>query len=72
MNADGGNLQRLTDDPHADSNPVWSRDGSLIAFVSTRDGQPGIYVMNADGTAPARVSPPGASDSDPVWRPVAR
>ena len=35
-------------------------------------GQPGVYVINADGSAPARVSPPGASDSDPVWRPVAQ
>jgi TolB protein len=69
VDPDGGNLQRLTDDSHADSK---SRDGRLIAFASTRDGRPGIYVMNAGGSAPARVSPPGASDSDPVWRPVAR
>ncbi|HEY3222012.1 MAG TPA: BamA/TamA family outer membrane protein [Gemmatimonadales bacterium] len=33
---DGGNLQRLTDDPYADLEPAWSPDGSQIAFVTDR------------------------------------
>jgi Tol biopolymer transport system component len=30
--------------------PAWSADGSRIAFVSNRDGDPDIYLMDADGS----------------------
>lgn len=33
---DGGTLKRLTDDAYADLQPVWSSDGSRIAFVTDR------------------------------------
>ena len=33
----------------ADLDPSWSPDGKKIAFVSDRDGNRDIYVMNADG-----------------------
>ena len=29
-------MQRLTDDKHADLNPVWSPDGRTLAFVTDR------------------------------------
>jgi dipeptidyl aminopeptidase/acylaminoacyl peptidase len=29
--------------------PAWSPDGRKLAFVSRRDGNSEIYVMNADG-----------------------
>lgn len=61
MNADGSSPTRLTDDRSRtdrlpsfvhvyDSDPVWSPDGSKIAFVSNRDRLFAIYVMNADGS----------------------
>ena len=31
--------------------PVWSPDGRKIAFVSERDGNFEVYVMNPDGGA---------------------
>ena len=49
MDADGGNVQQLTDDPGSDSNPAWSPDGIRIVFHSYRDGDWDIYVMDADG-----------------------
>ena len=33
---DGGQLERLTDDPYADLEPAWSPDGQKIAFVTDR------------------------------------
>jgi Tol biopolymer transport system component len=63
-------------------NPVWSPDGSKIAFVSNRpaDGiitnktnfTPNIWVMNADGsnqTALTTLNAFLAGSSDPVWSP---
>jgi TolB protein len=40
-----------------------------MAFVSDRDGNAEIYVMNADGSAQRRLTRDPASDADPVWSP---
>lgn len=52
INADGTDLRVLTNTPDHNSNaPVWSPDGTRIAFITNRDSSPGdIYLMNADGT----------------------
>ena len=34
----------------AENTPRWDPDGSHIAFISTRDGDPQIYIANADGS----------------------
>jgi Tol biopolymer transport system component len=49
MNADGSGERRLTDNPAYDGWPAWSPDGSRITFMSTRSGNPDLYVMDADG-----------------------
>ncbi len=64
------NLAQLTKltpatDTASASDPAFSPDGSRIAFVSQRDGNAEIYVMNADGTGTTRVS----SDPQPDGRP---
>ena len=50
MNADGGDVQRLTTDPEYDAGPKWSPDGSKIVFISGRDKNFDVFVMNADGS----------------------
>jgi serine/threonine protein kinase/Tol biopolymer transport system component len=45
----GGNPVRLTIDPAADINPVWSPDGTRIAFSTYRNGNADIFVKNANG-----------------------
>ncbi len=40
-----------------------------LAFVSTADGNPEIYVINSDNTGRARLTTHPASDIDPTWSP---
>jgi tricorn protease-like protein len=60
---------RLTNDPAADLAPVWSPDGSRIAFESLRDGNSEIYVMDADGSNQTNLSRREADDHAPSWSP---
>ena len=38
-----------------------------IAFVSYRDGNPEIYLMNADGSGQTRLTQNSAFDYGPAW-----
>jgi uncharacterized protein YjdB len=60
-------LRKVMDDTAAATEPAFSPDGSRIAFVSTRDGQPEIYVMDADGTNAARLTNAPAPDGNPSF-----
>jgi Tol biopolymer transport system component len=44
-----GNPTRLTFEPSAEHNPVWSPDGSRILFTSERDGAANLYQSAASG-----------------------
>jgi Tol biopolymer transport system component len=47
----GGKTSRLTfDASQENSHPIWSSDGSHIAFGSRRNGKWGIYLKPSDGT----------------------
>ena len=46
-------------------NPVWSPDGSRLAFVSNRDGNPEIYVV--DGKAVENLTQHEGLDLSPAW-----
>jgi Tol biopolymer transport system component len=60
---------RLTDDPGDDTQPNWSPDGTKIVFVSNRDGNDEIYVMDADGQNAEQITDVPEPDLDPVWSP---
>ncbi|HET7698466.1 MAG TPA: hypothetical protein VFK57_22315 [Vicinamibacterales bacterium] len=49
--------------------PIWSPDGTKIAFTSNRDGNPEIYVMNRDGSGLRRMTTHPAIDVSPTWSP---
>jgi hypothetical protein len=71
QNLDGSGRVRLTNDNEVDREPVWSPDGTKIAFRSGRGGNgPRIFVMNADGTGltPQPVTPTAALV--PKWQPI--
>jgi Tol biopolymer transport system component len=71
MDRTGGNVVRLTSGPGTASNyqPAVSPDGRKIAFVSNRDGNPEIYVINADGTNPVRLTNLPTLEWGPAWSP---
>jgi TolB protein len=50
--------------------PVFSPDGTRIAFVSNRDGNSEIYVMNVDGSGMRRLTNHPAADAVPTWSPT--
>jgi len=72
MNADGTGQTRLTNSRAQDVEPVWSPDGSRIAFTSQLTvvgGYSDIYVMNADGTGQAKLTNGAGWDDSPSWSP---
>lgn len=52
----GGKATRLTSDPAFDAAPVWSPDGTRIAFSSDREGSDDIYIMSSAGGTPVRLT----------------
>src|SRR6267154_1733319 len=62
-------LTKLTPDTTSASDPAFSPDASRIAFVSLRDGNAEIYVMNADGTGATRVTNDPQPDGRPAFTP---
>ena len=68
MNADGSGPRRLTRMAQVNySLPSWSPDGRKIVFVSERDGNFEVYVMNADGSGQQSLTRHPGHDSAPSW-----
>jgi len=65
-------LQEPSPAKYDDLWPAWSPDGRRIAFTSTRDGDPEIYVMRADGTGARRLTTTPGRDAHPSWSPDGR
>jgi len=64
-----GLLQNPTKGVGTNYIPVFSPDGTRIAFMSGRDGNPEIYVMNVDGSNLRRLTNHPAGDGTPTWSP---
>ena len=78
MDANGGNVKRLTFAGVFNSSPSWSPDCKKIAFAGQSDNNFDIFVMNADGSDMIRLSsakkPNGkmSSNEDPSFSPDGR
>jgi dipeptidyl aminopeptidase/acylaminoacyl peptidase len=76
VDRDGSNIVLLSDNPAVDDlSPSFSPDGTLVIFVSDRDGELAFYTMPAPVPGPASPAAPNAvlplttppNASDPVW-----
>jgi Tol biopolymer transport system component len=63
----GGKARNVTANPALDTSPSPSPDGGRIAFVSTRDGRPDLYVMPAAGGAAKRLTTSPFQDQVVAW-----
>ena len=69
---EGHGLVQLTHEPGYDAECSFSPDGSQILFVSDRDGDPDIYVMDADGRNVRQLTNEPGYDGGPFFSPDGR
>ena len=72
ITAEGKNLEQLTEEGN-NRMPAYSPDGRKIVFVSTRDGDFNIYLMDTNGRNAVKFTrtPPGIDNVKPSWLPDA-
>ncbi len=66
---EGGEAKRLTTGAGAEINPVFSPDGSLIAFTGEYDGNQDVYVVPSTGGVPRRLTYHPGPDVAVGWTP---
>ena len=66
---ESGASTRLSQQDNVDAGPLWSPDGSRLAFTSVRDGNVEMYVMNGDGSGVLRLTDDPADDWVGAWSP---
>ena len=64
---DGATFRRITDNNLLDTYPVWSPDGTQLAFLSWRNEDLDIYVMENDGSNQRILFDSGSHDADIDW-----
>ena len=67
MNADGTDLQQLTNNDQHDVNPIWSSDGTTITYVVFDLRYGDVQIMAMDGTGDNQQLL--GTGQDPVWSP---
>lgn len=66
----GGDATRITSGQAYDMQPRYSPDGSMLVFVSDRDGSENIWVSGADGSGARQLTDTEReSYMSPVWSP---
>jgi tricorn protease len=66
---EGGEARRLTVSPGMETDPVFSPDGSTLAFTGEYDGNVDVFVMPAAGGSPRRLTYHPGQDEAVGWTP---
>jgi tricorn protease len=67
VDRNGGEARRLTSDVGIEIDPIFSPDGSMIAFTGEYDGNEDVYVIPAAGGSPKRLTTHPGSDQAVGW-----
>lgn len=68
MSSDGSDQHRLTSTPKDEERPMWSPDGSRIAYVLRQERwNCDLWLMDADGGNVTRLTTHNAEDTRPDW-----
>ncbi len=72
VNADkGGEAKQITDHPYRDFDINWSPDSRKLAFISERDGNNEVYIVDVKTKELKRLTnTPDAAESKPKWSPT--
>ena len=65
----GGEPRQLVTSEGNNESPRWSRDGSRIAFISTRTGSPQVFVASADGSGAKQITNVAEGVAEFIWSP---
>jgi dipeptidyl aminopeptidase/acylaminoacyl peptidase len=66
----GDTTYQLTSSLRADFSPRWSPDGRSIAFISSRDGSPQLWLMNPDGSSQHAITSISTGVDALAWSPT--
>lgn len=71
IDANGTGEKQLTTGLAYDTEPAFAPGGGKVVFVSSRDGDRDLYIMNADGSGtPRQLTNQPGDDFFPDWQPV--
>jgi tricorn protease len=69
VDRNGGRATRLTTGTGIETDPVFSPDGTMIAFTGEYDGNTDVFVMPTEGGVPRRLTYHPSADAAVAWTP---
>ncbi len=68
--ADRGSVITQLTNSGTDATPFWSPDTKWLLFMTKRDGDEEIYIMDSTGEQETNLTKFPSTDRDPAWQPV--
>ncbi len=69
---EGGNAERVTQDPADEQKPCWSPDGSKLAFSSDKSGNRDLFVVELSTRSVRQLTFHSSDEDSPAWSPDGR